>query len=138
MLRASISFSRTPTGSSNSRSSGGMAIGTLPELDRTCPANLFDLEDQPLRRAHALGDLGADAQRLLLALHVELEEDPAVAAVAGQQLRQRLEGRPAGGAAREVDHHLARGALLQRRDWQQLGGDDPRRLVVFFELAADE
>ena len=37
-----------------------------------------------------------------------------------------------------MDHDLARRPLLERGDRQQLGRDHARRLVVFFELAADE
>src|SRR5437762_12638586 len=54
----------------------------------------------------------------------------------GQQLRQRFERVPRGGA--QMNHDLARRALLQQRDRLELGRDDPRRLVVSLELSAHE
>src|SRR5205814_5959641 len=67
----------------------------------------------------------------------DLERYPAIAAVAREDLAERLE-RAAIGRLLQVDRHLARDALAHRVERRHLARQDPHGLVVALERPAHE
>ena len=148
-LSASISFSSTPTGSSNSSRSAGMKSSNreapiaMPRFRRR-----IDVCSPPFRCRRQL-DLRTSSDRAarrrparasgrLCPFTSQLQRtrggrrDAATAAPRAPRTSAGLRGR------RQMDHDFAGRSFLQRRDRHQLGRDDARRFLVFLELAPHE
>src|SRR5262249_32915552 len=128
------SLSATPRSVPRSR-----AYLALPQLHGAGPDHFLDVVDQLRRRIHAnlRADVDLHADPVGALARFDLERYLAIAPVARKDFAERFE-RAAVGRLFQVNRDLARDALANAVERRHLRRDNPHRLIVPLQLAADE
>src|SRR5262249_8183420 len=115
------------------------SVAFSPQLHGAGADDLFDVADKRRRRSdpYLRADVHLHAQPMRRLAGLDLERDLPVAAMLREDLAERFE-RSAVRRLLQVDRHLARDPLADAVERRDLGRQDSRALIVFFEPATHE